>query len=464
MDTDEIAQHLLSERDYYRTHIVEFCKVILGFEPDEQQTLVLEAVQNNPRVAVKSGHGTGKTACASVILLWFLFCYGSSKVITTAPTWRQVKEVLWNEIHKWAANCFWFKDYQVNFLETKLGFNNDWFAIGVSSNKPDNLQGFHAENILYIIDEANGVDESIFGAIEGTLTTNAKMLMISNPVNPIGYFYDAFSKHKDFWKTITLSCMKSKFVLPSWIEDRKKEWGEDSPIYQARVLGEFPEEGEDILIPLRWVERAIGTNVEGFAVPLHSSDSVMQIGADIARFGSNYSVIVTIEYQDKSDVIVVRDVSSHSKKDEFFTAGRIIQMDDKWHVNKLQVDDAGLGGGVTTYLKHSHLTNKVVPINFGSASNDEKFLNLKAQMFWYMRTLFEQNRVVFATGISDKDLNRFLSQLPQLRYEFTQNQKIKMTDKSDMTDDVTDSPDWADALAIALWRVNREKIAFSMNS
>ena len=208
----------------------------------------------------------------------------------------------------------------------------------------------------------------------------------------------------------------------------------------------------------------MGVNVEGFTVPLHHGECDMQIGVDVARFGSNYSVIVTAEFRHDSDLVVIRDVRSHSKKDEFFTAGRTIEMDNKWRASKIKIDDAGLGGGVTTYLRHSHLANKVEPVNFGSASGDVKFLNLKAQMFWYMRQMFEQNRVLFADSISRLDLDRFLSQLPQIRYEFTQNQKIKMTDKSDLTDDVTDSPDWADALAIAIWKTRKEKYAFSMTA
>ena len=448
--------------EHLQQNPLDFCKLI-DFEPDEQEKEILEAISKYDRVAVKSGHGTGKTSTSSIILLWFLFTHPNSKVVTTAPTWRQVKEVLWHEVHKWYYRSP-LKTTGAEMLETKLSLGQEIFAIGVSSNKPDNLQGFHAENILYIIDEANGVNDNIFGAIEGALTTNAKILMISNPVNPVGYFYDAFSKHKEFWHTITLRCSDSKFVAPSWIKDRKKEWGEDSPIYQARVLGEFPEEGTDVLIPLRFVERAIGVNVEDFKIPSHSNESVMQIGADIARFGTNYSVIVTIEYQKGSDIVVIRDVKSHTKKDEFFTSGRIIEVDNKWRVKNILIDDAGLGGGVTTSLKHSHLSNKVIPINFGSASTDAKFLNLKAQMFWYMRTLFEQNRVLFDSNTSRLDLDRFLSQLPQIRYEFTQNQKIKIVDKSDLTDDVTDSPDWADALAIALWRQKIEKPTFSMTA
>jgi len=441
---------------------LEFCRAI-GFEPDEQQMEIFNNIAIYNRVAVKSGHGTGKTACAAVILLWFLFTHPNSKVVTTAPTWRQVKEILWHEVHKW-YNKSLLRTMGAEILDTKLTLGTEMFAIGVSSNKPDNLQGFHAENIMYIIDEANGVDENIFGAVEGALTTNAKILMISNPVNPVGYFYDAFSKHKEFWKTITLSCSKSKFVSPSWIEDRKREWGENSPIYQARVLGEFPEEGVDVLIPLRLVERSMGINVEDFNVPVHNNRSYMQTGVDVARYGTNYSVLVVCEWLHESDLIIVRDVVAHSKKDEFFTAGRAQELDLKHRVNKILIDDTGLGGGVTTSLKHSYLSNKIVPVNFGSASSDVKFGNLKAQIFWNMRVLFETNRILFDKSVEGRHLDRFLSQIPQLRYEFSGNQKISIMDKSDITDDVTDSPDWADALAIALWRMPTTKHIFSRST
>src|SRR5690606_2827685 len=106
----------------------------------------------------------GKTKVAAWIALWFLYTHLNSKVITTAPTWHQVENLLWREIHAAHANSRISLGGKV--LQTQIELGKQWFALGLSTDKPERFQGFHAEDILLIVDEASGVDQQIFDAAE----------------------------------------------------------------------------------------------------------------------------------------------------------------------------------------------------------------------------------------------------------------------------------------------------------
>jgi hypothetical protein len=220
---------------------------------------VLNAVRDHRRVAVRACHGVGKTKVAAWVAIWFLYCHRNSKVITTAPTWHQVENLLWREIH--AAHATSRIPLGGKVLQTQIELGKQWFALGLSTDKPERFQGFHAENILLIVDEASGVDQRIFEAAEGFLTSpGAKLLLIGNPTQLSGEFYNAF--RSPLYHKIHISAFDSPnlkagkivrpyLVTPEWVEEKRIKWGEDSPMWYSRVLGEFPEQGDDTLDPSR---------------------------------------------------------------------------------------------------------------------------------------------------------------------------------------------------------------------
>lgn len=85
----------------YRKNPVFFANEVLRFEPDEWQQEALMDLAKNPKVAIKSGQGVGKTSIEAVALLWFLSCFPYPRVVATAPTKQQLHDVLWSEIAKW---------------------------------------------------------------------------------------------------------------------------------------------------------------------------------------------------------------------------------------------------------------------------------------------------------------------------------------------------------------------------
>ena len=152
----------------------------------------------------------------------------------------------------------------------------DSFAMGLSADSPDEFQGFHSTNMLIVVDEAEGVAEPIYEAIEALMTSeNCRLLLIGNPTTVTGSFRRAFHEDRELYHTITISAYDSPnvaegaktvpgLVTARWVKQRRKIWGEDNPIFQARVLGEFPEQSEDTLISLSAIEGA--AKVSGGAV------------------------------------------------------------------------------------------------------------------------------------------------------------------------------------------------------
>ena len=181
-----------------------FAERFLGASPWKKQRDVLRGLRDHDLVAVRSCNGSGKTFTAALATLWWLHMHDEATVITTAPSERQVKDLLWREIrHLHAKNPEYLGG---KLTSTRLELSEKRFAYGFSTDTAGRFQGFHSKNILVIVDEAAEVREFIFDAIFGCLTSeNAKMLMIGNPSRLAGTFYDAFHKNRARWKTIHIS-------------------------------------------------------------------------------------------------------------------------------------------------------------------------------------------------------------------------------------------------------------------
>jgi hypothetical protein len=404
---------------------------------------VSDKIANSRRVIVPSGHGVGKTWLMARIALWFLYSFYPAKVITTAPTWPQVENLLWSEIRK--AHDTSKIQLGGRVLNTEIKVEEDWFGVGFSTRGKaterefgtPKFQGYHSENLLVILDEAPGVEHEIWTSVETLITgVNNKVVAIGNPTSPSGDFYNACKS--PLWNKIKISSFDhpnvrdNKIIIPGavtreWIEERRQEWGEDSPLWKAKVLGDFPDEGEDTLIPLSWAEGCVGLNL--------GITGDKKLGVDVARFGSDMTVLCGI-FGSK-----VGFIEAVNKKDTSWTAGRVQVLNDKYHFDAIGVDDTGVGGGVVDALNDSGVD--VEAFNFGSEPVEDKFENRKAEIFWNLREAIHEKTIELP---DDKEL---INQLSTIKYSYTRKGKIKMESKDDMRRRGLKSPDKADALAIA---------------
>lgn len=243
---------LLAQFDRICADPAEKARVFLGFDAWSKQRDVMRAVRNHKRVAVRSAHGVGKTAVAARVVLDFL-TEGRSIVVTTAPTWHQVEGLLWKEI----ATAYKASKIPVGgkLTNTRLELDKDWVAYGLSTDQPERFQGEHSPRLLFVADEASGIDQAIYNAAQGYLTArNAHVLLIGNPTKMSGEFYRAFQAGSDYHQehisvfdspAFTGEKVSELLVdaLPSvdWQERmlRRANNDESDPEYQVRVLGEF---------------------------------------------------------------------------------------------------------------------------------------------------------------------------------------------------------------------------------
>ena len=253
--------------DACRLFPLHFAREVLGVQLWSKQEEVLDALRDHRRVAVKAGNGLGKGFTAAVAVLWFLSTHAPATVLTTAPTARQVRHVLWREIRRLHRAA----PYLVggHMLQTRLDLDEDRFALGLSTDDVDQFQGFHSPNMLIVVDEAEGVEEEIYEAIDAVMTAGtSKLLLIGNPTSDSGAFRRAFHENRPIFHNITISALDSpnvqeqRVIIPGltthdWIAERTALWGTDSPMYQARVLGLFSDRPQDALIALSKIESAI---------------------------------------------------------------------------------------------------------------------------------------------------------------------------------------------------------------
>jgi phage terminase large subunit len=350
---------LEAQVERWRAQPVDFAGDVLGVYTWSKQREILESLRDNKRTAVRSCHGPGKTFTAAVAALWFLQL-PNSRVVSTAPTGSQVRKLLWHEInqlHKRSA-----LPYGGVCLQTELRLPDGRYAIGLSPKKeePESFQGHHAENILLIFDEASGVPLPIYEAGEGYMTTEgAKILMIGNPTQASGEFYDAFHRNKAMYNQIQISAfdlpaytgekvppfVAAQLTGKAWVAEQAKKYGKESIPYIVKVLAEFPKGADDTVFGLGDVEAAGHREV-----PV-APDSLRVIACDVARFGTDETVI------SKREGLRVRIVDHYVGHATTETTGAIIREVKQAKVEaphakvRIVVDDDGVGGGVTDQLR-----------------------------------------------------------------------------------------------------------------
>ena len=433
---------------WWKEDPVRWVRDVAGAEPWSKQAEILEAVRDCRRVSVRSCNGSGKTFIAAHVVLWWLASFEDSIVVTTAPTDHQVKDVLWREIRSAYRGCS-------DVLGGKLGVStlniaDKHYAVGLSTDTPERFQGFHEGHILFVVDEASGVREGIFEAVEASMTSaGAHVLLIGNPTMLSGTFYESFHRRSAQWRTIAISAFDTpnvlagdvivpKLVAPKWINESRENWGEDNPIYQVRVLGEFPSQADDTLISLSHVDEAIRRQ------PINDEKAVYEIGVDVARFGTDRTVICVRRGPD------LVDIQSFNGLDVMTVTDRVMETARRFPPWRIRVDEVGVGGGVVDALRRGKVKG-VEGVNVGLPALDkERYANLRAELFEGLRQRFKEGR------ISMPDHPDLVSELVSIRYEFTPTGQLKLEAKDEMRAHGGRSPDHADALALAFAVHTRE--------
>lgn len=449
--------------DYYYDNPVAFFEDILGMIPDDWQKEVLNDLIDHPKISVRSGQGVGKTALEAGSIIWFLVCRPYARVIATAPTMQQLYDVLWAEIAKW-LNSSLVKDL-LKWTKTKVymvGDEDRWFATAKTATKPENMQGFHEDHMLIVVDEASGVADTIMEAILGTLSgEDNKLLMCGNPNRLEGVFYDSHNSDRDKYKVHKVSSMDSKRTSKDNIEMLLKKYGQDSDVARVRIFGEFPKGALDSLISMETVEYACNCKIPESEIV---TSNVLHIGCDVARFGDDKTVI-TPRIATK-----IFPFEKYSKKSTMETVGNVIMMCKKYMQKYpklkrciIKIDDTGIGGGVTDRLREvvaeEKLPYTIIPVNNGGAATDDYYANLGSQIWGELRDALEENFSNMMQGEKKAVIelpydDELIKQLSNRRKKITSKGKIQLEKKEDMKSRGIGSPDIADSVTLAFYEPN----------
>lgn len=417
---------------------VLFVRTCLNVEPQKWQIEALRAISEHDKVSIRSSHGVGKTTLLAWVILWMLLTRTPTKIPCTANSASQLEQVLWSEIKKWAKKLpKGFQD-ELIFGADKITLKNvqesGCWARTAKKENPEALQGFHGENLLFVVEEASGVDNIIYEVAQGAISTaGSKLLMVGNPTSSTGYFADSFGKNADRFYKMTVSCYDSPMVSPEWIDDMKRQFGEDSNTFRIRCLGLPPETNDDTIIPTHLLESALLRDVEAMEVaPLW--------GIDIARFGSDRSALVK-----RKGNVLLEPVKTWRDKDLMETVGIILSEYESVpyfeRPSELLVDSIGLGSGVVDRLLELGLPARGINVAESPALK-QKYNKLRDELWFLAREWLEQRNC----KLPEDDV--LVHELSSVRYSISSNGKFKAETKDSMKKRGLKSPDLADAFVL----------------
>lgn len=444
---------------------VSYAKGILGHDLWNVQADILRSVATHPLTAVKACHASSKTFTAAEAALWWVTNFPDGKVVTTAPTWTQVEKLLWGDI-KLALKASKIK--YPDPLKTELKLSDDNYILGLSTDEGVRFQGWHG-TILVILDEAPGVLPQIYEAIEGIRSGGkVHVLLLGNPTYAAGPFYEAFTRNRRFWSTFTISAFGSPnfkhlhlydpeknykvgagdiniltasteelvelglarpyLIQPTWVREKYHQWGPGHPLWQSKVLGNFPDDSEDALIGLAVAEQARALKPD---VPIETK---LHVGVDVAGPGEAET---TMYIRQGPNLIFAK---AYADKDP---RGPVLADLQKYRdrIKNINVDSIGIGYFFALHLKDAGYP--VTQVNVANESSDEEiYVKQKSEHYWGLRLKFNGGNI---GGIIDEEL---IAQLTSIKYAHTPDGRIIIESKKDMLKRGVPSPDRAEGLML----------------
>jgi hypothetical protein len=485
--TAEEAKHRLKliqlqiRKRRYREDPAFWAEDRLGETLWSAQKRIMEAVRDHRRVAVASCHEVGKSFIASRVCAWWIdgWPVGQSFVVTSAPSAAQVRAILWREIGR--AHAKGNLTGRVNQTEwhakTEDG-NEELIAVG---RKPDDytptaFQGIHAPRVLYVFDEACGMPKALWEAGDSLIANDdSHAFAIGNPDDPTSEFAE-ICKPGSGWKVIHISAFDTpnftgeelpvhilkQLIGKTYVEEKRRKWApqwkwnaegtavlppdeadgewKSNPLWQSKVLGRFPllaDKGG--LIPLQWIIKAQQQSFE--------PGDPNELGVDVGGGGDSST---TCHRRGN----VYRIISEDHNPDTMQTCGKVISELRTTHATSAKVDVIGIGRGVVD--RAVELKKPVIGINVAeepyTEEDKEAFVNLRAALYWNLRTLFEKGQIDIDPN--DEDL---AGQLAEVQYFRTSTGKIQIESKADAKKRGVPSPNRLEALMLAAADARKKK-------
>ena len=410
---------------------------------------ILEAIVKHKKIAVASGNSAGKDYIAGGLPLWWLSSYYPAKVVITAPTERQVRKIIWAELERHYNRAGGRKVLGGDLKAQEWFLEEDWFCVAFTTKETKGqvgkMQGYHSPNLLVIISEAQAVEDNIFEQVEAIATSeNSKILLLGNPLHTTGYFAKALQGSD--YHSIHLSCLENpnyierKEVIPGlasyeWVEGMRKKYGEDSPIWQARVLGQLPK-GQTIDAILDYYTARLAIDREVFT----STRPRRGISIDPASFGDDEAVIQI--WEEKK--LIHQETYPKTRTTQL--SSRAILLAEKFDIDAIIVDTVAERGVFDEIYQAVGKKYQLFEFKGSMQAKDpEQYKNARAEAYFATKDEFENS----AVSIQNDEM--LIEELCETKYFFTRDGKKQIEAKEDIKSRLGRSPDRADALAQWLW-------------
>jgi hypothetical protein len=450
----------------YYSDFEGFCRDILGIRIWSGQVDIGNAVRDYPRVSVAACYASGKTFTAACLVLWWIFTRRPALVITTAPTGRQVKTLLWREVRKLYKKAR--RRLPGRMLQTKLELADDWQAFGFASDAPNSVAGLHeAANVLFIEDEAAGMEPEVVDGFEGiTAGSDSRHLKIGNPICESGPFFDSHMNPEEAsrWYRINIDAEETPNVKArekiypglveyDWVEDKRHRWLERGllGLWETKVKGRFYLSSAEKVVPSEWIIKAW----ERWSAADTAGERVL--GVDIGGGGIDPSVA----YLREGDRL--RYLDEWTTEDLMAQAQKIVDLAVQAGADRVMIDRTGLGQGVWSRVlqiqEDGGLSDSVsvIGVKLGVKPDDDvTFQSRSDEVAFALRDALDPNqKTKLAFDPSDKQL---AEECQYRSWQKNEKGRIQVDSKRDLRKKGLGSPDRADAAAICC--VPARRIAF----
>jgi hypothetical protein len=432
-----------------------------------KQREIAHSVVDNHDVAVKAGHGVGKSLLAAVLICWWMDTrWPDGRVASTAPSAHQIGAIVWFEVRNIFKAVQKRYDAKLTYapLPGYITSDNEWKddsgqKIGFGRKPPDHktddaFQGIHARKggVLSVGDEAVGLQEDMIDALGNiTSTEESRRFLICNPTNPASHVGKLFKDKPSNWTFHTISVFDNPNFTgeevpeevakalsdQSYVDSKKAEYGEGTPRYISRVEGEFAFDSDFSLITEEDMAK-------GHDLDIEPTGQRPILGVDVARFGNDYSVIYS------NDGGKVRFVDSWNKTDGMTTAQRIHDTAMSMLASEVRIDSTGLGGPIldrVAQIRNEAEADYDIVAMVGSERSPDRTQHHNARAWWYDR---------FRYGLRDGHLDldpkdeKLKDELMGIEYKFAAaSNGLLIESKDDMRKRGLKSPDYADAAIYA---------------
>lgn len=428
---------------------------------------ILSSIPEKKKVAVRSGHGAGKTSTVAFFNIWFVLTREISmwdwKAMVTAGVWRQLTVYAMPEIRHWLRRIQWDKlgrepfNARTELLDLSIKLEHGALST-VASNDAAKIEGAHARSLAYTLDESKIIIPATWDAVEGAFsnagedtTSEAFALAVSTPGPPAGRFYEIHKKFPGLedWHTRHISSAETVAagrVSQKWIDQRAKQWGKTSALYLSKVDGEFCADDEDATIPLAWIEAAMIRWEEWRDAGSPKVDGPEWNGVDVGRGGDESVIARRMGY-------VITEIATDRVRDTMAVARKVHALP-----GRAIVDVIGVGAGVYDRLREliPHGTRRPVPYAGSGASNlrdrsrEYGMYNVRSAAYWHMRELLDPE---YDSKICLPRDDLLLSDLTSPHWSVTPGvpPKIKIENKEDVVERLGRSTDRGDAVCMSFY-------------